>query len=44
MQAGSQPRLLGERLTAMVPPAARGAGGKDGKTAKATADDQQLAA
>ncbi len=44
VQAGSQPRLLGERLTAMVPPAARGAGGKDGKTAKATADDQQLAA
>jgi chemotaxis protein MotA len=47
VQAGSQPRLLGERLKAMVPPAARadtgGKGGKAGKKADA-ADDQQLAA
>ena len=54
VQAGSQPRLLGERLKAMVPPAARndaaagkgkagkGKGGKGGGSADA--DDQQLAA
>ena len=29
VQAGSQPRLLGERLKAMVPPHAQGRGGKD---------------
>lgn len=47
VQAGSQPRLLGERLTAMVPPAARGdAKGGKAKAGKGDAglDDQQLAA
>jgi chemotaxis protein MotA len=51
VQAGSQPRLLGERLRAMVPPTALGkpdADGAGGKKAKAKggsdADDQQLAA
>ena len=34
VQAGSQPRLLGERLKAMVPPHAQGRGGKGGKDAE----------
>ncbi|WIE56047.1 MotA/TolQ/ExbB proton channel family protein [Curtobacterium sp. MCBD17_003] len=47
VQAGSQPRLLGERLRAMVPPSARGdaapAKGPKGK-GKGAADDEALAA
>ena len=48
VQAGSQPRLLGERLKAMVPTHAltdaKGKGGAKGAKAKAGADDQGLAA
>jgi chemotaxis protein MotA len=46
VQAGSQPRLLGERLKAMVPPSARGddAAGKKAKKAGSAADDEALAA
>jgi chemotaxis protein MotA len=51
VQAGSQPRLLGERLKAMVPThALEGAAGKAGKGGKAKVgagkpgDDQGLAA
>ncbi|THJ65040.1 motility protein A [Arthrobacter echini] len=41
VQAGSQPRLLGERLKAMVPQHAQGKGGKSAKEGKAkgTGDD-----
>ncbi|MFZ7087974.1 motility protein A [Curtobacterium sp. RRHDQ10] len=51
VQAGSQPRLLGERLRAMVPPTALGKAGADGapakggkKSKKDAAADEQLAA
>jgi chemotaxis protein MotA len=52
VQAGSQPRLLGERLRAMVPPDQRGdadakggkPAGKPAKAGKKSADDEQLAA
>ena len=39
VQAGSQPRLLGERLKAMVPPAARARHGRQGGKAGKKADD-----